>query len=188
MAAHTSNPFRELRLRQGISQYELARRIGCSKHAILRLEQGMYYEPLPSVIDYFISHNPTTLNRLTLLQEYQDFQVSIRTLNSRLLGDLILELTACPVGTHPLTYLRESRGINLTELAKRLCISQSTAGYFEKSPIHQKTVPEQLIHALWDADYTEQETDALKEAYAGYREWVIEQRNPKADVSNEAVA
>jgi hypothetical protein len=75
--------------------------------------------------------------------------------------------------------LRESRGINLTELAKRLCISQSTVGYFEKSPIHQKTVPEQLITALWDADYTEQETGALKEAYADYRERVVAELNPR---------
>jgi DNA-binding XRE family transcriptional regulator len=108
MAHQKSNPFRELRLRQGISQYELARRIGCSKHAILRLEQGMYYEPLPTVIDYFVNHSPKdngSVTRYSLTQDYHDFQIHMREANSRLLGDLINELTACPVGKHPLTYL-----------------------------------------------------------------------------------
>lgn len=176
MAANKSNPFRELRTKQGISQYELARRIGCSKHAVLRLEQGMYYEPLPSVIEYFISYYPQ-LNRLSLIRDYVDFQVHTRESNARLLGDLLTELPTVPVGTHPLTYLRENRGINLTELAKRLCVSQSTIGYFEKSPIHQKTVPDQLIHALQDADYTEAETHALVEAYITYREHLVASRS-----------
>lgn len=169
------NPFKRLRERQGISQYELGRRTGLTKHAVLRLEQGMYPNPLPTILDYFTSQFPN-LSHVTLEREYTDFQIAMRQHNSRLLGDIIEELRLTPVGTHPLTYLRESRGINPTELAKRLCIAQSVVAYFEKRSVHQHTVPQQLIEALWDADYTEAETHALEEAYTDYRERLKSER------------
>lgn len=174
------NPFRALRERQGISQYELARRVGISKHAILRLEQGMYAQPLPAVVNYFLGYFPKLYSSPSrLIQEYENFQIETRQYNSRLIGDIHTDLTSLPVGTHPLTYLRENYGLNLTEFAKKLCIAQNVVFYFEKRSIHQHTVPDQLVHALWDADYTEAETDHLAEAYAGYREWITENRNFK---------
>lgn len=172
MTVHAHNPFRELRTRQGISQYELARRAGLSKHAILRLEQGCYAKPLPSVLEYFESTYPT-LSNYVLLEQYREFQYETRRSNALLLGDSIVDsLKSCPVGTHPLTYLRSNRDINPTQLAKMLCISQSTITYFEKSSIHQHSVPVQLINALHDADYTEHDTDSLKNHYAVYRKWL----------------
>ena len=179
MATIPDNPFRKLRTKLGISQYELARRTGLSKHAILRLEQGCYSEPLPSVINYFVAHfaksstHSAQITRPQLEADYREFQYAVRYSNAGLLGhDLPLILDGLPVGIHPLTYLREGHGLNPTELAKRLCISQSTIVYFEKRSINQQTVPAQLISALHDAEYDTEDTDALVDAYAKYRTWL----------------
>lgn len=174
MAPKNPNPFRVLRLKQGLSQYQLADRAGVSKHAVLRLEQGMYDKPLPSLIDYFLDTD--TLPYQTLIQEYSDFQIATREANPRLLGDIAFLLTQCPVGTHPLTYLRLRNKLNPTELAKRLCISQTIIVHFEKRSIHQHTVPQQLLEALQDADYSEVEIDLFKKSYAEYRQHVLDSR------------
>lgn len=173
----TSNPFRDLRTRQGISQYELARRVGCTKHAILRLEQGMFENPLPVVVGYFLSTE--NVSQGSLYSGYQSFQIATREANARFLGPINDErLADCPATTHPLTWLRAQQRpeMSLTEVAKRLCISQSVVGYFEKRSVHQHTVPEQLITALHDADYTEAETDALSDAYCAYRSALVKAR------------
>lgn len=170
------NPFRHLRELQGISQYELGRRLGISKHAILRLEQGMYANPLPAVINYFTQSFPS-LTPPQLINDYNEFQIETRQRNARLLGDILDELPNRPVGMHPLTYLRTSRNLNLTEFAKLLCLAQNTIYYFENRSINQKIVPEHLIHALHDADYTEQETDAFEEAYAKFRQELLSRQN-----------
>lgn len=167
-AAH--NPFRELRLRQGISQYELARRANISKHAVLRLEQGCYDKPLPSIIEYFAAYFPD-ISHYHITKEYEEFQYATRVSNAGLLGNM-RDLLTCPVGTHPLAWIRTNHGFNPTSLAKALCISQSTIVYFERNAVHQHTVPNQLLRALHDADYTEQDTDYLVEAYFRYRAWL----------------
>lgn len=167
MSSIPLNPFKDIRLRANLSQYEVARRSGVTKHAVLRLEQGMYADPLPTLVDYFVSNYPITQSQL--LQDYEDFQVATRESNTRLLGDFDDLEIACPVGEHPLTYLRERMGYNPTQLAKMLCLSQTVISYFEKRSIHQHSVPEQLINALHDADYTEQETKVLENCYETYR-------------------
>ena len=119
MADTLDNPFRNLRIKEGISQYELARRVGLSKHAILRLEQGCFAEPLPTIINYFTEAHGNfakPVSRSYLLEEYRNFQYHVRRSNAGCLGyDLTLTLPVLPVGIHPLTYLREGHGINPTQ-------------------------------------------------------------------------
>lgn len=166
------NPFRTLRNRLGISQYELARRAGITKHAILRLEQGCYDTPLPSILEYFVSQDPH-LSRVTLMDEYAEFQYQTRVNNHGLFGDHFSQvLEHCPVGTHPFTFLRTVHHLNPTQVAKLLCIQQSTVVYFERNAIRQHTVPKVLIKALHDADYSSMDTDALESAYNSYRTWL----------------
>lgn len=172
----SSNPFRRLRAKEGISQYELAARAGVSKHAILRLEQGMYDKPLPTVLDYFLEN--FRVSEKDLLSDYSDFQIAVREENARLLGD-IANLIDLPVGTHPLTFLREHAQLNLTELAKKLCISQTVVFNFENRAVTQHSVPSQLIHALHDADYTQEETDLLVNSYMEYRNHLIKTQGVK---------
>lgn len=169
MSRSPVNPFKDIRNKANLSQYELARRAGVTKHAVLRLEQGMYTDPLPTLLTFFTG--TFNVSRTSLIRQYEEFQVQTRQNNARLLGDFT-SLTP-PVGTHPLTYLRERAGFNPTSLAKALCLSQSTIGYFEKRPVNQHTVPEQLIIALHDADYSSDETDWLEHAYKVYRQQLV---------------
>lgn len=178
MSSTPVNPFKDIRQRANLSQYELARRAGVTKHAILRLEQGMFNDPLPTLVGYYTS--TFNVSRTSLVQQYAAFQIATRENNARLLGDFPIndpDTPSLPVGVHPLTYLRERAGFNPTSLAKALCLSQSTIGYFEKRPINQHSVPEQLIHALHDADYSSQETDWLEEAYQKYRDELVKSQD-----------
>lgn len=175
MSSNPINPFKDIRQRANLSQYELARRAGVTKHAVLRLEQGMFNDPLPTLVAYFT--NTFNVSRTSLVRQYEAFQIETRENNARLLGDL---LQTVPQGVHPLTYLREKAGFNPTSLAKALCLSQSTIGYFEKRPISQHTVPEQLIKALHDADYSSDETDWLESAYRVYRDGLVTNQNLRA--------
>lgn len=176
--SHVSNPFKLIRLENGLSQYELARRIGVVKHSILRLEQGMFESPLPSVVNYFVTNFPHT-SRAKLLDDYATFQIATRESNARLLGNMPALLKKRPATEHPLSYLRGLADLNPTELAKRLCISQSVVVYFEKRVIHQHSVPEQLITALQDADYTAEETDSFCRAYDKYRSLMVANQGVK---------
>jgi len=174
MTTTARNPFRELRLKQGISQYDLAHRAHISKHAVLRLEQGCYEKPLPSIINYFIGFYPNLTN-YGLTAAYEEFQYETRKSHAGLLGPLT-QLIDCPVGIHPLVWLRTNYGYNPTSLAKALCISQSTIVYFERKSVHQHSVPAQLLRALHDADYTTQETDYLVRAYDRYRRFLNDRK------------
>ena len=193
MTAIPDNPFRKLRKAEGISQYELARRLGLTKHAILRLEQGCFADPLPSVVTYFVEaqgNHTKPVSKTYLLDAYREFQYETRRSNAHCLGyNLNLTLPNCPVGIHPLTYLREGHGINPTALSKLLCISQSTIVYFEKRSLNQATVPAQLVTALHDAEYTEEETNLLAQKYDEYRDWLRADKNlrlvPDAPVGKE---
>lgn len=165
------NPFRALRQRSGLSQYEIAKRAGVSKHAVLRLEQGCYDQPLPSLIEYFTEHHDIT--NVQLRNSYRDFQYKRRLESLDCLGESIADsLELCPVGIHPLVFLRTLEHLNPTQLAKMLCISQSTVVHFEVRSVHQHIVPVQLIEALHEVGYTEEDTEALSESYNLYREWL----------------
>lgn len=181
MTVRTINPFRRLRLSEDLSQHELGKRAGLSKHAVLRSEQGMYDKPLPSLVAYFTEHFDITPSQLN--HQYSEFQIATREENARLLGDIFNLLDSKPSHAHPLTYLRRIQGMNLTELAKRLCISQSVLDTFEKKPINQHTVPTQLVVALQDADYTEDETNKLCLSYENFRKHLIQSQGVRL-VSN----
>lgn len=194
MAPLPHNPFKMLREKQGISQYELARRLKISKHAILRNEQGCFDNPLPVVLNYYVENRfkgVPHLSRIDLVEAYHDFQYETRKSNALLFGDnLIYQLTPSkdggplPVGIHPLAYLRTVYGLNPTQVSKMLCITQSVVVYFEKKSLSQKSVPAQLVRALQDADYTEQDIDALSRAYQDYRQWLRADKGLKL-VTNE---
>lgn len=179
------NPFRNIRINAQLTQALLAKRAGVSKHAVLRLEQGMFPDPLPKLLNYYV--DTFNVSRTSLLREYAKFQIRQRERAGLLLGDIEHKLFEWANGvddgqTHPLVYLRLSCRpvLNPTELAKRLCISQTVVTYFEKNAISQKTVPYQLLLALSQAGYGDDDLLALESAYATYRVMVIDSRQVKA--------
>lgn len=177
------NPFKLIRIHAGLSQQNLANKVGISKHAVLRSEQGMYVEPLPSLLNYMCNNFP--VGRLTLIQQYERFQVYTRETSGRLLGDMESELDTwhtylhssptalSPYQLHPLVWLRTIRGYNPTSLAKAICVNQTVVNYFEKNSINQRTIPEQLTHALKDCGYEDDELASLADAYSVYREFLL---------------
>lgn len=185
MKVRAHNPFRKFRAELGLTQLEFGNRCGVSKHAVLRLEQGMYDQPLPSVMELLIANG---YDDYEVKQEYVEFQKQTRELTPRLLGHSFnMRLAGCPVGIHPLSHLRHTQGLNQTQFAKMLCISQTVVNNFETKVANQHTVPEQIINALHDNGYTGIETHMLEEWYEAHREHVINKRRPKLiEVESEA--
>lgn len=183
------NPFKLIRVHAGLSQQNLANKVGISKHAVLRSEQGMYVEPLPSLLNYMCNNFP--VGRLSIIQQYERFQVYVREQSGRLLGDIDKELdnwhhhlhnSPSPLSAyqlHPLVWLRIIRGYNPTSLAKAICVNQTVVNYFEKNSINQRTVPEQLSHALKDCGYDDDELAGFADAYNVYREFLLGQQKFK---------
>jgi DNA-binding XRE family transcriptional regulator len=167
MSVRESNPFRKFRTELGISQTEFGKKCNVSKHAILRLEQGAYDKPLPAVVEYVLAN--TDLNHATLLNDYEAFQKAVRAEEPLIFGNMALDLMSKPRTQHPLTYLRRKYDLNQTELAKKLCVSQTVINNFEGKWQTQHTVPRQLLDALSDNGYKHSALVALEEWYEAFR-------------------
>lgn len=145
-----------------LSHTEWAKRIGISKHALIRLEQGTYSEILPVVMEWLL--NNTTYTELLLTDSYADFQTKTRALHRLYFGaDLKVDST----DEHPLRQLRGSR--NLAELAKDLCLPYSTLAYFERNYKQQKSVPKNLVNVLREIGYSHQQIVEFRLAYDEFR-------------------
>jgi DNA-binding XRE family transcriptional regulator len=167
MSVREDNPFRRFRTELGLSQKDFAKKCGVSKHAVLRLEQGMYDRPLPAVMQYIVENSD--LSYYALVADYEDFQKAVSSESELIFGPMALNLMNCPRGTHPLTFLRNKYGYNQTSLAKALCISQTVVNNFEAKYVTQHTVPRQLLDALRDNGYKHSALVALEEWYEAYR-------------------
>lgn len=167
MRVREDNPFRKFRNELGLSQTAFGKSAGVSKHAILRLEQGMYDKPLPSVVEFVVSNSDLTHYQIS--EAYTSFQRAVREEDHLIFGAMALRLQSCPRGQHPLTYLRNLQGLNQTELCKRLCISQTVINNFELKWQTQHTVPKQLLDALRDNGYHTSALVALEDWYEAFR-------------------
>jgi DNA-binding XRE family transcriptional regulator len=167
------NPFKELREAHSITLELMAKKIGITKQALIRLEQGTYVDPLPAAAQYCSSAFPVT--EFELINQYAQYQTAKRNMHTRYFGDLIpkLELTLVS-DIHPMRALRGS--VNPTQVAKDLCIPQATLTYFERNVVQQKSVPKVVLNVLYEIGYTDKEITAFMEAYATYRKHVIRSR------------
>lgn len=157
------NVFKELREAQSLSHQSLAMKCYVSKLALIRLEQGCFSDPLPSVIDYYVGRGESELR---LRDAYIEFQQETRRRHYLLFGsDLTFDLS---LPLHPLRQLR--RGINPTDLSKRLCLPQATIEHFEKKWKTQQSVPKQLASALSELGYRQHDIEGFKRNYKAWRE------------------
>lgn len=177
--SNPSNPFKRIRENQKLSQAQLADKIGCTKHAILRLEQGMFTTPLPVVLEFFADnyHVP----KLALLQQYEEFQIHTRATNGKLLGEFVIDLLHWNYDHgNPLDYLLKVHGYNPTSFAKALCINQKVVSMFlQGTPVGKITVPEQITSSLRDAGYSEDDTEMLCRKYKTYRDLYLKLKNER---------
>jgi transcriptional regulator with XRE-family HTH domain len=161
------NPFRALRQEHNLTLDALGRLARVSKQALIRLEQGTFVEPLPAVLDYWTKYHG--YSELILLDEYEGFRKDVRKSNWRMFGPALEQLysDARDVEKHPFTFLRGE--LSITELAKRLCIPQSTLQHFEAKWITQQSVPKELISALYDIGYVPNQVDRFCRGYILWR-------------------
>lgn len=163
------NPFTELRQDLDLSHQRLAEHIHVSKISLIRLEQGIYPDPLPSVLHYFVSQGHS---ELALTDSYYDFQALTRKHYFKLFGD---DLSIDPENpTHPLAQLRRAgdgsyRDLSVMQVSKYICVAQSTLQYFESRWRVQKSVPKSFAIALQANGYTSSEINTFCDAYLLWR-------------------
>lgn len=168
-----TNPFKLLRESHDFTVELMAKKIGISKQALIRLEQACYVEPLPSALNYCASAFPVSEYQLTI--DYEAFQQLKRQKAHRYFGDIQEKLSlAYSTATHPMRVLRGST--NPTQVAKDLCIPPATLTYFERNVVQQKSVPKVIINVLHEIGYTSAEIDALIEGYDSYRKQLVRAR------------
>src|SRR6478735_4329964 len=114
------NVFKDLREETGLSHVELSRKIHISKQALIRLEQGMFTEPLPTVLEYYVKYHG--VSELRMRDAYEGFQHANRRKHFRYFG---IDLNGDPSfsdldNLHPFRQLRLRIGVNPTEVAKAL--------------------------------------------------------------------
>lgn len=158
------NPFQALRLKADLTLGELAAYSKIDIRALARSEHGMYTNPLPGLIDYWVRRG--AISEGVLVSEYEDFQIGVRYHNRLLFGTA---LKFDPLSNiHPFRQLRASKGYRLVELCKALCVPLDTIQYFEKKWRVQQSVPKGLLTALNQAGYSRVQ---LKEFTDGYALW-----------------
>lgn len=165
------NPFKELRESHDLTVELMAKKMGISKQALIRLEQGCYVEPLPTALNYCASAFPVTEYQLTV--DYEAYQKLKRQSAHRYFGPIVTKLSGAHV-IHPMRVLRGT--INPTQVAKDLCIPPSTLTYFERNVIQQKSVPKVILNVLHEIGYKDHEIETLIMAYDCFRTSVRENR------------
>lgn len=164
------NPFTTLRKRLDLSHQRLAEHMQISKLSLIRLEQGIYPDPLPTALWFWV--NQQGENELHLTDSYYEFQNLTRQHYFKLFGDSLSIDVALNI--HPLSQLRRKGDgqygdLSAMQVSKFLCVAQSTLQHFEQKWRIQKSTPKTLAHALNCAGYSAQEVNEFGEQYEDWR-------------------
>lgn len=157
------NYLKTLRENEQLTLDELSRRMGISKHALIRLEQGTYESILPAALAYYVTN--FTDSELTLVEQYEEYQRLMRNRNHLYFG-LDLEIIGA---YHPFRELRHRIDVTPTEVAKALCIPQATIVHFEKHVKQQQSVPKCIANVLHEIGYKHEQIMGFVEAYSMFR-------------------
>lgn len=159
------NPFLSLRKSADLTLGELAAYSRISIRALSRSEYGMYTNPLPGLVDYWVRKG--TISEGVLVSEYEYYQIAIRRHNRLIFGpDLDFDLNS---NIHPLRQLRALHDYGLVELCKALCIPLDTVQYFEKKWRVQQSVPKCLSLALNQSGYSRAQLWKFGDDYKQWR-------------------
>ena len=141
------NLIKRYRNQLGISQDDCAYETQISRQAILRAEQGVYHEVLPSISDYFQQFiSPNELDT-----EYRDWQKNNRYSNREALTlfDAAVGFSGFSSRVHPLAIWLKLSRLNKIQFCKLFCVHPATLHRF----LHEgSSLPEQFIEAMADAD------------------------------------
>ncbi len=148
-----------------------------SRQALIRLEQGCFESPLPVAVDFWVKNaDRYDLGIVTegrLMGDYETYQDAIRQRHRHFFGEL-LEVHTELNNPHPLRQLRNrsygGMGCSVTEVAKALCINQSTLQHWEKKWRTQKSVPRAFLEVLVALGYTAFAVRNFQVDYVTWRE------------------
>lgn len=178
------NIFRELRLASGLSHDVLAKRMNTSKRALIWLEQGTYEKPLPVALAFWLNagrflpgvgNSGIRITELTLVEGYESYKEQTREQNRHYFGPSPCYLHFGLGGLHPYAQLKAraracGNGDSTNEIAKALCIPQSTLSLWERKWRTQHSVPKTFQEAMLAIGYTRAEVHNLVQGYPAWRE------------------
>lgn len=164
-ATITVNPFLRLRKDAKFSLGRLAQVSRIDRKALSRAESGMYTNPPPSLVEFWVKSGK--ISEGVLVTEYEDYVYDTRRLNLRRLGETLNFDFQSSV--HPLRQLRSSVELELTAFCKALCLPLDTIQFFEKKWRTQQSVPKGLILALSQNGYSRAEILTFQFTYADWR-------------------
>lgn len=159
------NPITEQRNELGLSHEVFANKVGCTKQAIIRLEQGCYEQILPAVLLFLV--NDIGCNELSLVDAYEGFREDTRKQHYRYFGDFAPDTFSTLL--HPFICLRHNVNASTTKVAKDLCLSQATLSHWEKHWKTQQSVPKSFVNCLKEIGYNDFEIHSLRKAYKEFR-------------------
>lgn len=174
---------------------DLATSAQVTKQALIRTEQGTFPSIPPKILEYY---QGLGVPYATLVNGYEIFQRLTRQRNYLLFGRPLLVRRALKEAPHQHTFTvlrglwhypsRELSAqaslddyakysyaspvglpLNVTEIAKLLCLSQGSLTRWENHPKRQKSVPKHFQNALIDNGYRMKDLSAIAKHYANYR-------------------
>lgn len=178
------NPFTTLRADRGMNINQLAIPTRVNNKALTRLERGMYVNPLPRVVEYWVNRGVVTEG--ALLADYEDFRYLTRRRNEFFLGPSLHFRHDDPL--HPLRQLRLCRPslvdqihlpVGLFDFCAALCVPLDSVQGFEKKWQTVQSVPKELKLALNQCGYTSAQISAFEASYKSWRS----QHNSKVSIS-----
>lgn len=175
------NIFTELRERRDLTISDLSRISHIDPMALNRAEAGTYTNPLPSLVDFWVSQRASFSE---IHESYSDFQLTQRRRHQHYFGPnlLLLNSDAQLETIHPFRLLRLRRpslhdGSNLpvgnTEVSKALCVPLDTIQFFEKKYATQQSVPKSIKLALNQINYTDSQINDFENWYKRWRDYQI---------------
>jgi transcriptional regulator with XRE-family HTH domain len=169
-----TNPLRALRDAKRLTLEAVYKGTGVSKQYLIRLEQGTYPSVPDNILRYF-DIEPGTVEYQMFAEDYYRYQLTCR--HEAFETGLFTE--AFPYDDyvrdtdyvqHPFTYWMSLTSTNLTDVCKRLCITQSLIHRFVKEPwvIHRLPLP--LVLSLREAGWSESTIEGLETAFGEYKD------------------
>lgn len=144
------------------------------RKVLARLEKGMYAQPSPSVVDYWVNRGAVTEGELW--SDYENYQYLQRRRHMFYFGP---SLVTTPNHVHPFRRLRANRPaahdldvtlpVGITECCEALCLPLDTIQFFEKKFRLQQSVPKLLKSVLSQIGYTRQEIIQFEQEYLAWR-------------------
>ena len=142
----------------GLTQESLADFLEVSRHMVIRLEQSLFPEPPPQLLNAISSL--LEVSSSDLLNEYHSYATETRYSfrnEHRDFFSVLVNYRVDSLDMAPLVYYREAEGLTRMGLCKGLCLHQDSVRDYELNL--QRSLPAQLIEAadLLDWNYSQLE-------------------------------